>query len=361
MLPKVAIIYLSFNPRPYIDRVASSLSAMSYPKSQVELVIVDNPHPELGSAVEFLRGKIMPRSGNDLPHITLLANEHNLGFAGGNNVGIKWALENNFDYVFLLNNDAYPSPGFLEPLVDAMEKDKTTGTAQSLLMLYPEEELVNSAGNVWHYLGFAYCCGYKKKPAELNLPAVKEVGYASGAAFMMRADLLKQYNGLDEDLYLYHEDLEYCYRLKSLGYKAVLVRDSLVFHQYEFSRSVSKYFWLERNRYAVMLIYFKWSTLFLLLPMALVLELGLLLMSIRSGWFSERMAVYRYWLKWSNWQLWLKKRQAIQNQRKVSDRELLKDAVSEILFQDDALQSPLLKYVGNPIMRVYWQIIKSVI
>lgn len=361
MSPKVAIVYLSYHPEPYIEKVTAALEKMTYPKDRVELVVIDNPHPEFGSAKEFLAEKITPLSGNYLPHVTLIANEKNLGFAGGNNVGIRWAIENSFDYIFLLNNDAYPAPGFLEPLVEAMETDKKIGTAQSLLMLDSNPTLINSAGNVMHYLGFGYCWGYKKTPAELNLPLVKEIGYASGACLMLRADLLRQYGGLDEDFFLYHEDLEYSYRLKSLGYKIVLARDSVVYHQYEFSRSVSKYFWMERNRYAVILMFYKWQTLFLLWPTKLIIEIGLILTSIKGGWFAERLAVYRYWANPASWSLWLKKRRIIQSRRTVSDEVLLKDVVGEILFQDDSVRSPLLVYIGNPLMKLYWIIVKNLI
>ncbi len=361
MIPRVAIIYLSYHPEPYIEKVTAALGKMTYPKDNVELVLVDNPHPEFGSAREFLEEKVMPLAGNCLPHTTLIVNEKNLGFAGGNNVGIKWAIENGFDYIFLLNNDAYPAPGFLEPLVGAMEADKKIGAAQSLLMLASDPTLINSAGNVMHYLGFGYCWGYRKTLAELNLPPVKEIGYASGACLLMRADLLKQYGGLDEDFFLYHEDLEYSYRLKSLGYKIVLARDSVVYHQYEFSRSVSKYFWMERNRYAVILMFYKWRTLFLLWPTKLVIEIGLILASIKGGWLAERLAVYRYWANLANWSVWLKKRRLIQSRRTVSDRVLLKDVVSEILFQDDSVKSPLLVYIGNPLMKLYWTIVKKLI
>lgn len=355
------MVYLSYHPQPYIEKVTTALGKMTYPKDKVELVVVDNPHPEFGSAKEFLEEKVMPLSGNYLPHITLIANEKNLGFAGGNNVGIKWAIENGFDYVFLLNNDAFPAPGFLEPLVEAMEADKKIGAAQSLLMLDSDPTLINSAGNVMHYLGFGYCWGYKQTPVELNLPPIKEIGYASGACLMLRADLLRQYGGLDEDFFLYHEDLEYSYRLKSLGYKIVLARDSVVYHQYEFSRSVSKYFWMERNRYAVILMFYKWPTLFLLAPMGLLVEAGLFLTSLKTDWRAERLAVYRYWFNPTNWPLWLKKRRIIQSRRTVSDRALLKDVVSEILFQDDSVRSSLLTYLGNPIMKGYWWLVKKII
>ncbi len=358
--PRVAIIYLSFHSEPYMDDVISALERLSYPKDKVEFVIVDNPHPEYGSSVRYIEETIMTKSGITLPKVTLIANKENNGFAGGNNVGIKYALDNGFDYVFLHNNDAFVASNFLEPLIETMKNDKKIGAAQSLLLLHPETELINSAGNAFHYLGFGYCWDYRKKISQANLPVVKEISYASGAGILMRADLLRQFGGLDEDFFLYHEDLEYSFRLRTAGYKIILVSKSIVYHKYQFGRSITKYFWMERNRFGVLLEFYKLPTLILIFPMLILLELGLMIMSLKGGWWSERVKVYKYWLNKETWRVWLKKRGYIKSIRKISDKKLTKDAVSEILFQEQDMQNPLVLYVGNPIMSIYWWILKAV-
>lgn len=360
MHPRVAIIYLSFHCEPYLDDVVSALGKMTYPKDRVEFIVVDNPHPQYGSSMSYLEETIMPKSGVSLPKVTLIANQENLGFAGGNNVGIKYAIENGFDYVFLHNNDAFAAANFLEPLVEAMEKNRKVGAAQALLLLHPETELINSAGNVFHYLGFGYCWDYRKKVSEINLSSIKEIAYASGAALMMRADLLKKFGSLDEDFFLYHEDLEYSMRLRVAGYKIILASQSLVYHKYQFGRSITKYFWMERNRYGVLLEFFRWPTLLILSPMLFLMEVGLILFSLKSGWFGERVKVYRYWRQKSTWRIWLKKRKYIQAIRQVSDRELTKDAVSGILFQEKEMENPLVLYAANPLMAIYWRVIRFI-
>jgi len=355
--PKIAIVYLSFHCQPYMDDVVSSLRKLSYPKDKLEFVIVDNPHPDYGSSVRYIEETVMPLSGKEIPHVTLLPQKENLGFAGGNNEGIKWALENGFAYVFFHNNDGFMASTLLEPLVEAMEKDKTIGVAQSLMLLHPETDLVNSTGNAFQYLGFGFCGEYRSKFRDLELAAVKDIGYASGAALLMRTDLLKQYGLWDEDFFLYHEDLEYSFRLRIAGYRSVLIKDSIFYHKYQFSRSMQKFYWMERNRYGVMLMFFRWPTLLLLLPIALGLELGLWLFAFKGGWVKERVRVYKYWLKQSSWKLWLKKRQYIQRIRKVRDRDLIKIAVSGIFFQEKSMANPLLKYIGNPLMWLYYRLI----
>ena len=359
--PKVAIIYLSFNSDIYLDDVISALQKMSYPKDRVEFIVVDNPHPKFGSSMRNLEDRLLPISGNSIPHVTLLPQKENLGFSGGNNVGMAWALEHGFDYVYLHNNDGFMAADCIEKMVAALEADAQIGVAQSLLLLYPETELVNTAGNSFNYLGFGYCGNFRVKKSDLKLAAVEEVGYASGASILMRAKLLKEYGFWDKDFFLYHEDIEYSLRMKALGYKVSIIRDAVFYHKYQFSRNKDKFYYMERNRYGVMLMYFKWPTLLLLLPMALIMEIGLIFFSIISGWFAVRINVYKYWLSLKNWQLWLAKRKHIQSIRKVTDKQILKLASDKVIFEEKDINNPLLKYIANPLMVAYWFVAKRII
>lgn len=361
MQPKVAIIYLSYNSDIYLDDVISALQKITYPKDKLEFIAVDNPHPKFGSSIPNLEEKLLPISGVNIPRVTLLPQKENIGFAGGNNAGIAWALEHGFDYVYLHNNDGFMAADCIEKLVAALEADSQIGAAQSLLLLYPETELVNTAGNSFHYLGFGYCGNFRVKKSNLKLAPVEEVGYASGASILMRSSLLKEYGSWDKDFFLYHEDLEYSLRMKVLGYKVCIIRDAIFYHKYQFSRSKDKFYYMERNRYAVMLMYFKWPTLLVLLPMALIMEVGLIFFSIISGWFKVRMDVYKYWLSRKHWQLWLSKRKYIQTIRKIGDKQLLRSASSKVIFDEKDINNPLLKYIANPLMVAYWFVAKRII
>ncbi len=360
--PKIAIVYLSFHCEPYIEDVISSLKKLTYPKESIEFIIVDNPHPTHGPSVRYIEEHVLPLSGKEIPHVTLLAQTENLGFAGGNNAGVVWALEHGYDYVYFHNNDGFMAANCLEPMVNALEADKSVGIAQSLMLLHPETDLVNSTGNSFHYLGFGYCNEYRYKIKDLQLPEIKEISYASGAAFMISSALIKKYGMWDDDFFLYHEDLEWSFRVRMAGYKSILVRDSVFYHKYQFARSITKFYWMERNRYGVMLMFFRWPTLVLLLPMALGMEIGLLVFAIRGKWLGERMKVYAYWLKASSWKLWLEKRKKTQAIRTVSDRYLLSYAVSGIKHQDASVNNPLVNYIANPVMAVYyWIVVKGLI
>lgn len=360
-LPRIAIVLLSFHSEPYIQDVLSSFKKLSYPKDLLTLVIVDNPHPEHGSSMRFLQEQVLPLAGTELPQVVLLPQTKNLGFSGGCNAGIEWAVTNNIDYVFLHNQDGFLAGNALEQLVEVMEKDKTIGSAQCLLLLYPETHLINSAGNAFHYLGLGYCQSFRIPKEQLSLPSVTSVSYGSGAAVMLRGDLLRLHGGLDNEFFLYHEDLSYGLRLRSLGYRNVVVRDAVFYHKYQFSRSRLKFYYIERNRLGTMLMYFKPATLLLLLPMGLMLELGILGFAIKEGWFTDKLRTYAYWLNPSNWSWWLAARQRIQRERTQPDQALLSEAVGQIHFEERRIMNPILRWIGNPLMAGYWRLIKPLI
>lgn len=361
--PKIGIVYLLYyHNESYIDDMVSALRKITYPKDRLELIIVANPHPKDGSFVHYIESTVLPLSGKELPRVTLLPQEKNLGFGIGNNVGAEWAIGHGCEYVFFHNNDGFFATNAFEPLVAAFASDEKIGAAQSLVLLHPETNLLNSAGNSFHYLGFGFCDHYREDIKNLTLPPIKDVDYASGAALMVRSDLITKYGAWDTDFFMYHEDLEWAFRLRIRGYRTVLVRDSIFYHKYQFGRSIEKFFWMERNRHAVMLMFFKFPTLLFLLPMGLLLEVGLWIFTIKNKYVLKRFEVYRYWLNRKNWKIWLEKRKKIQAERVISDRELLKHSVPGIYFQEQETRNPLLLYVGNPIMKLYyWIVVKGLI
>lgn len=381
--PKLALVYLSYHSEPYLDRFISSVQKTSYPFEQLELIIVDNFHPEFGSSEKILREKVEMLSEKNFPHVTILPQEKNLGFSGGVNVGIRKALQLSCKYVYLHNQDGFTDVKAFEKLVEVMENDQTIGAAQSLMLLYPEVELINNSGNNFHYLGFGYVKDFRKKsdysspqppPAgEEELVAsstsaggsrgryVQDIGYASGAAVLLRTDLLQKYGLWDEDYFLYHEDLEYSLRLKILSYRIVTVRNSIFYHRYEFSRNKNKYYFTERNRWGFLLTYYKLPTLILLFPINLVIELGMICFAIVQGWGKEKFQAYGYWLKPRHWKLWLKKRKNVQNLRLLKDKIVLQRAVVEIHFSEAGLDNPVLKYIANPLMKIYFIFLKRVL
>lgn len=406
--PKIGIVYLSYHCEPYLERALKALREIDYPKDKIEFIIVDNPHPEFGWSAKFIEsvvaandetpstvlpllgGEALPNdivgqasslqfpppkrgrteervmSGTNLPRVTVLPQTTNLGFAGGNNVGVRKALELGCKYVYLHNQDGFMEKNCLKELVETIESDPSIGAAQSLVLLYPETNLINTAGNQLHFLGFGYSGRLRQPVSSLSLVRrgrgeVMEIPYASGASLLLRADLSQKHGLLDEAFFAYHEDLEYSLRLKSRGYKTVVVPEAKFFHEYSFSHNKDKYYLMERNRFATILMYYKWPTIVLLLPIAIPVEIGICFIALLQGWLLEKLRAYSCWFYPAYWTFWLRKRKKIQTERIISDRQLLAPATGVIHFDDKAIDNPVLKYIANPVMRGYWWVVKKLI
>lgn len=357
---KVAIIYLSYHSDEFLPDAFEALKKLTYPKDRCALIIVDNPHPKYGSSESSIR-QIVSANKDFLPVTEILVQTENKGFCGGNNIGIRWAIDNGYDYAFLHNQDGYLSPDCIELMVREMETDSNIGCAQAMVMLHGTEK-INTAGNSFSYLGFGYIPNFGVEEKSLNLPAVQEVGYASGAALMMRLELVKKYGDLDEELFAYHEDIEYSLRMKYVGFKSVLISRAKFFHKYVFNRNSSKFYFMERNRYALLLMYYKWPTLILLLPIIIIMEVGMDVFFIFEGWLKEKVDFYRYWFNVKNIKLWLEKRKNIQNIRMISDRKFISTTSAVVSFgEKQGMNNPLLKYIANPLMVIYKFLVQLII
>src|SRR3989338_8033362 len=126
--PKVAIIYLAYNSRPYLRDVVCSWERLRYPKDRLEIVIVDNASPD--NSAQMIQDEVMPKSGGTLPHVTFFPNDKNVGFAAGNNLAIEHVLQNGAEYVYLQNNDAKLDPGAIAHAVALAQADQKIGSVQ---------------------------------------------------------------------------------------------------------------------------------------------------------------------------------------------------------------------------------------
>lgn len=350
MFPKVAIVYLSYNGIGYLDEVLYALRALDYPKDRLEFIFVDNGSHD--GCQDYLR---------KAPDITFFPNEKNLGFAQGNNMGIEHALLHEADYVFLHNNDLKLDPGAIKEAVRLAESDATIGSVQSLMCLWKKPEVINSTGGMVHFLGFGFVRenGLNKETVLKQHQDGEEIAYASGAAVLYRASALKKVGLLDPFLFLYHEDVELGWRLRLVGYRNVLSIKSQAYHDYEFSRSVKKFFWMERNRWLVHLSHLHVRTLFLMLPGMILLEPVLLLFALKGGWIKEKLLVYRALLSPSIWWYIAKKRRESRRLRHIPDRQIVSQFVSRIEHQET--NSVLVTKLANPLLTIIWTFMKRLI
>ncbi len=345
---KVAIIILSFNGEKYLPDCLDSLEKLTYPKHLCQIIIIDNA--SIDSSVDLIKQ-------HSLSH-ELIESKTNLGFSGGVNLGWKQARELGVDYLILLNQDTIVEPDYVTYLVEAADSDPNIGACQSLVMMWPDKEKINSCGCALHYLGFGYSSGYLKTLFEM--PQLQsDVGYASGASVLYRMSAIEQVGLFDNIFFLYHEDLDFSWKLRLAGYKVVLTPKSIVYHKYEFMRSIKKYYWMERNRLIVFFTNYKLKTIFLLLPAFLFMEFGTSLFSIKSGFWTHKLKAYLFFLKAQSWLYLKKRRQFVNSIRVVSDKHILSYMTGSILFQD--INNPILKYIANPFFEAYFKLVKKII
>ncbi|MBI4281326.1 glycosyltransferase family 2 protein [Candidatus Uhrbacteria bacterium] len=364
MKNNIAVVVLTYNGKKYLPDLFASVQKTVCDRSW-QLIVVDNASTD-GTAELLVQLASVPplnvRGGEEgLYSPFIIYNSTNAGFAEGNNVGIRKALADGVEYVVLLNHDTVVEPDWLTELVRAVESDELVGAVQARLMLADKKDTVNSLGNEIHFLGFGYAGGYRERfeISKYRNIETREVAYASGAAVLYRAKALKDVGLFDASLWMYHDDLDLGWRLWRAGWKSVLAPESVVYHKYEFSRSIKKYYYMERNRFLVLLENYSFATLVLIFPALLFMEIGLFVKAIVSGWGMEKLRAYVYFFRWSTWRMIFAKRKEKQKSFRRPERELLARFTGVIAFQD--IQNPVLTYIVNPILTLYLQIIKRIV
>lgn len=352
-MKKVGIILVGY--KDYVNRFLpecrDSLRAQNYPKEFFQVYIVDNC------------------SINDCEYVKInypeakCATRPDGNYAAANNLGIKMASEDGCEYFVIANMDVKFDSNWLAELVKAIESDPKIGMAQSKILKYPasEEEWknlkINSLGNMLHYLGFGFTSHYGESDHMIGgYPEIK--GYASGCSFIVKKEVIDKIGDYNEDYYMYHDDLELGWRSRIAGYKTVLAPKSIVYHKYEFSRSVKMLYFMERNRHIAVFSFYRLPTIILILPALIAMDLGMLFFSMLNGWFLTNLKICGYFFKPSSWVKIIKERKKIKKLRIKKDYEVAEGFAGEVLFQEIA--NPVLKHIANPIFNFYWKFVYKV-
>lgn len=226
--PLVYIVVLQYNNSQDTLRCLESLKVQSYPNFRV--IVVDNASYE--AEVNNIRNYINSQEHNDRvgryrpTQSLLIVNKENLGYAGGNNIGIKYALENGADYVFILNNDTTVEPDALAKMVEIAESDKNIGIVGPAIK---EGEKTAYFGKIsWFKTELTHSDSYPRAALGQTLQA-KE--YVIGAAMLIKREVLEKIEGFDEIYFLYFEDADLNIRTQAAGYKLKVVPEAVVHHQ----------------------------------------------------------------------------------------------------------------------------------
>ena len=353
--PRVAVVTVIYRCEKYMSGLLESVARIDYPREWLEFHLVDNG---AGDGTLAAARQAIERLGASLPTVVIHEPGANVGFAKGNNIALRAALERGVDYCFLLNPDATFEPAALKESVQVAESEQNVGSVQSLLVLGDEPEVVNTSGNHIHFLGFGYVGGYRRARADVPSEPV-EIAFSSGACVLLPAEVLRQVGLLDETLWLYHEDLDLGWRIRLAGLRNLIAPTSVCRHFYEFSRAQSKWYWMERNRWIVVLKNYRLATILLLLPALFVADCGILLMAAKAGWFGGKVRSLAWFLRPSAWRYLWRGRRDVARIRKVSDREILRHFTAVIDFPD--FRSPLLTHVVEPVWKATLAVLRVLV
>ncbi|OFY51885.1 MAG: hypothetical protein A2X22_04290 [Bacteroidetes bacterium GWF2_49_14] len=235
---KVSIITVNFNQTEVTCALLESLRHLTYPN--FEVLIIDN------GSVKDDPAPITAR----FPEFKLIRSPENLGFAGGNNLGIKSALG---DYFLFLNNDTEVDPGFLEPLVAKLESDRNIGMVSPKIRFHHTPDTIQYAGYtpLSNITLRQRLIGYREKDTgQYNQSC--ETFSIHGAAMMVPRRVVNEVGIMAEMFFLYYEEHDWAMRVKKAGYTIHYVPESLVLHKESIStgkESPLKTYYISRNRF----------------------------------------------------------------------------------------------------------------
>lgn len=239
-MPTVLIVVLNWNGCEDTLACLESLVGLDYPSYSV--LVVDNGSTDL--SVVSIRERY--------PEVELIETGENLGYAAGNNVGLRYALEHQYAYVLLLNNDTEVASDFLTPLVTICEQDATIGAVGPKIYFHSQPDTLWAAGAVidWGSGGRTYMRGMQEVDRG-QFDDVEDVDFVTGCACLVRTSILSKVGLLDERFGMYYEETEWCTRIVRAGWRIVYVPNSKVWHKVQIERqdrSPRITYYMARNR-----------------------------------------------------------------------------------------------------------------
>ncbi|OGZ34499.1 MAG: hypothetical protein A2174_02690 [Candidatus Portnoybacteria bacterium RBG_13_41_18] len=216
-MPRVYIIILNWNGCQDTIECIESLKKINY--QDYKIVVVDNGSTD--ASIEIIPKKYF----QDINFIEI---KKNLGYAGGNNVGIRYALEKGADYVLLLNNDTLVSPDFLSKLVAISESSEKIGMAGPKILFANDKNRIWFGGGVFTWFGGDKHFRYNEIDAN---DSQKDIDYMTGCALLIKKEVIEKIGLLNEDYFLYYEDIDWCLRAKKIGHKIVYEPSSKIWHK----------------------------------------------------------------------------------------------------------------------------------
>ena len=348
-MESVVIVVVAFNGGNELLTCMESLAGVEHPEMELRIVVVDNCSSD--GIPELLSQKY--------PFVHILKMPTNLGYGCGVNAAWRFLQEAEWQVTHLcvLNQDIVVEPSWLGPLVSAMEVFPDTAVVQPQILLEHDRTRVNARGLRCHYLGFSFVHGLGEVK-DCHLAAIEEIGAASGAAMMIRCNCLRAGEDIfAPDLFMYQEDVELSWILRTRGYKCRAVPGSIVYHKYEPTGFFKNYFLLERNRWKLILTHFPTSHIVLTLPALLLMEVAQMVWASFHGLFWERFRVYLYFCSYRHVINTFNRRTDARQRGEILSNSMIASFTGS--FESQVLTAGTAHRLLNDIFSLYWRFLKT--
>lgn len=240
----IYIVLVNYNGYKDTIECINSLKKISY--KNYKIVIVDNASSD--DSLNILKQEI-----NDC---VIIESEKNLGFAGGNNLGIKYALDHNAYYIMLLNNDTLVEMDFLDNMLNSFNKDDRIGLVGCKIMYYPEKNIIWYGGGYIDWFKFIGAHYEMRQVDRGQCDKEKEIDFMTGCCMLIKKEVFEKIGLLPEDYFMYFEDVDFCMKVKNAKYKIWYNPKAVIYHKVGLSsggeESCFSIEWCTRNRFVFM-------------------------------------------------------------------------------------------------------------
>ena len=340
----ISIIVLNYNAGELLLNCINSLMKSTY--QNIEILVVDN----ISSDDSHTKCK------KQFPDIKLIQNRKNLGYCGGNNVGIKEAKG---EFIVILNPDTIVEENWLDEMFNAFN-EFGDGLYQPKIISLNESDIIQSTGNMIHVFGFGFARDKGKKIIEKK-EEIEKIGYASGTCLFTTKKVLEKVGLLDEFLFLYHDDLDLGWRAAQIGINSYYVPKSKIFHaeSYSLKWSAKKFYWLERNRKYCLKTHYSKDTYKKMSFSLMLVDLSIWIFYISKGFLNAKIRAELDILK--NKKIIENKYLELEKKKIIPDKELIKKFPDEIFVPTNVSEQSLNKKFNSLLTRLSKKVKKKII